>query len=155
MGQRGPAPKSHALRVLEGSDKYMTQGRLGDLTPAAIPAPPEWLSDSEVEVWEQEVRQLSKVPGLLACVDQQSIARYCADVVEYVKCRGVIESEGDYVTSQKGGKYQHPAIGVRNKCHERMMRYEAKFGKTPADRARLEVGGQIGGAKDELEDLLA
>lgn len=154
MGQRGPAPKPHALRVLEGTDKYETRGRLGDIMPSGTPTPPDWLSPSEKTIWDECVRLLSQVKGLLAEVDRESLARYCADREEYVRCRETIESEGRYATGKGGGVYQHPAVGLRNKAHERMMRFEAKFAMTPADRARMEFAGDQA-AKAEVDDLLA
>jgi P27 family predicted phage terminase small subunit len=154
MGRRGPKPKTHALRVLEGTAAGVTQGRLGDLMPSVIPPPPEWLSETELKVWRSVVNQLASVPGLLANVDQNAMGRYCADVVEYVQCRSELEQTGVCAVSEKGATYQHPVVGIRNQCHERMRRFEACFGMTAADRARLEVPN-IGGPEDDLENMLA
>jgi P27 family predicted phage terminase small subunit len=101
------------------------------------------------------VAVLSEVPGLLAKVDQMAMARYAADSVEYVRCREQLRSEGLVATTEKGGVYQHPLVGIRNKCHERMSKFEALFGMTAADRARLDVTHVVNDEEDELEGMLA
>jgi P27 family predicted phage terminase small subunit len=48
---------------------------------------------------------------------------------------------GATVNTDKGNVVQHPILGAKNKASERILKFAAHFGMTPAARAKLEVRG--------------
>ena len=152
MGLRGPAAKPTALKLLDGSyAAYRDAG--GVEAPNVAPVCPQWLSSEAREVWDSMIDRLLEIPGLLARLDGESLARYCHDWCDFHAARQLVEREGMVATSEKGAVYQHPAVGIRNKAHDRLTKFEARFGMTPSDRARLHVQGDT--PDDLVEKYLA
>lgn len=134
---RGPAPKPTAIRVAEGTFRA---DRHGDTVnaPPGVPAPPEWLSVDELEVWNHVVASLLEVEGLLARVDGEAIARYASDWCDWLRHK-LMADEQSIAYSDSGTPFQHPAVGIRNRAHDRLRKFEEKFAMTPADRARIHL----------------
>jgi P27 family predicted phage terminase small subunit len=135
MGKRGPLPIPKAVRLMEGT--YREDRHAEPLhIPAGLPNAPDWLSPQESALFAAIVEKLSRVPGLVTTLDSESIARYCADWIDWLHARATIDEEGS-ITQGKVGKYQHPAVGIRNKAHDRLMKFESRFGMTAGDRASI------------------
>ncbi|MEM8863991.1 MAG: phage terminase small subunit P27 family [Planctomycetota bacterium] len=141
MGKRGPAPKPHAVRVLEGTHKYKTRSRsVKAPITTGIPQPKCMkLTRAEKAIWKEVTQMLSTVTGLAADIDALAIASLCEAVAEFQQARDEIKRDGATCVSEKGGSYQHPAVGRKNKALERMRYLMARFGMTPSDRASMEV----------------
>lgn len=137
MGLRGPKKTPEAVKIANGTFRRDRDSALA--MPAADHTPPGWLSEGSRAVWANVVKDLSAVDGLLCTVDSFALARYCDDWVEYWAAVALVEEEGMVAFSEKGGAYQHPAVGIKNKAAERMARFEARFGMTPSDRCGLKT----------------
>jgi len=137
MGQRGRAKKPDVLAKLEGrphSDRLVASG--------SLPAPPAYLSDDAVKVWCYVSDHAP--PGLLASVDAMALGAYCEAVAEFSSlARWCIDHPDELVGYfDKGGAYQHPNLGLKNRAAERLLKFGDRFGFTPASRAS--IGATLG-----------
>jgi P27 family predicted phage terminase small subunit len=51
----------------------------------------------------------------------------------------MVDEEGEVITSEKGGKYMNPWVGIKTSAMDRVVRIGAEFGLTPASRTRVKV----------------
>ena len=57
-------------------------------------------------------------------------------------------------TTDKGNVIQHPAVGVRNKAWERVVKLARQFGMTPSARAGMAIANAADEQRDPLLTLL-
>jgi P27 family predicted phage terminase small subunit len=76
---------------------------------------------------------------------------YCEAFEEFIEARSEIDREGATCMSDKGGAYQHPAVGRKNKAIARMKQFGALFGMSPVGESELPAGS---GAVEQQEDRL-
>ena len=151
MGTRGPRPKSPDQAALDGTDRYR-EPRLAEVVPPGEPDAPDWLNDAERDVFDDVVAVLREIHATLATADAYAIGRYAADLLEYQRCRQLIEAEGAFVEAKNGSPYQHPAVGMKNKCHDRMVKFESAFGMTADARERIPAAAPTIGVRRRSDD---
>ena len=136
MGLRGPTPKGLKQAKVFGAEKnYET--RLADVVPTGMPEPPTWLGEEEAALWSQLVAMMGQA-GISFCEqDAIAVARYACDLIEWRRLHEQINQEGDVQRSASGHPQPHPAATLRNKAHDRMVKFEANFGMSPAARERI------------------
>jgi P27 family predicted phage terminase small subunit len=61
-----------------------------------------------------------------------------------------IQENGIICISEKGGKYQNPAVGVANTSKKMIATFCGRFGLTPADRAKIDIPEK----KDDEENTM-
>src|SRR5688572_27143623 len=141
MGKRGPKPKPTALRVFEGDPGRLLPRRDGEPMPASgevAPGPPEWLGEAGRAVWAEVAPKLHAL-RLLTTVDCRLLSLYCEAWDELFAARKIIEAAGLVATSDKGGQYQHPAVGIKNRAVARIRQLGGEFGMSPAARVGLKL----------------
>lgn len=121
---------SEKLKIARGTAR---KDRSGKVIPARIgfPNKPEWLGLIASAKWDETVLIL-EAEGLLSPTYGDCIAMYCHAFQDLHNAERVLEAEGEYCHSEKGGIYQHPAVGVRNKAIERILKFGRQLGLTPA-----------------------
>lgn len=151
MGNRGPQRKSAAFLELNGS--RVADGR-GIALPPGTPQKPAWIAALPVAsaCWDKTIEDLADIPGLLSELDAGALALYCDAWQQYRDAAAIVSRCGLVATSEKGGEYQHPAVGIRNKARDAIVRLGAKFGLDPQSREGIVVSGHT--KDDEIEDLL-
>lgn len=153
MGKRGPTPTPNAIKMLEGTYREHVHGG-GVRAPDGLPAKPDWLSEAASAVWDERIAELRDVPGLLSSVDGPALAAYCFAWARLHEAQALLDANGSLVcVGEKGGEYQHPAIGIQSKALEMIAKIGAKFGMTPSDRANLKPSVRT--VDDEVADLIA
>ena len=130
MGRRGPAKQPDVLAKLQGKPASGNVVATGDL-----PDPPEYLSDGGLKIWWYMEKNAPR--GLLASVDAVSFSAYCEAAAEFAELVEWCQENDCVVFSEKGGCYQHPNVGRKNKAAERLLRFGDRFGFTPASRASI------------------
>ncbi|MCE9556764.1 MAG: phage terminase small subunit P27 family [Planctomycetes bacterium] len=131
-------PQPTALRILRGNPSKLPLPA-NEPQPkilAIVPEPPTWLGEVGQSVWREEAPKLHAL-GLLTAVDLRALALYCEAWEELFEARKSIESHGLIATSEKGGEYQHPAVGIKNKAIQRIKQFGAEFGMTPSSRTSV------------------
>lgn len=127
---------------------------------SAIPDPPPMLTDTSggdllnewrrrgMNHWNRLTEFLSEA-SLISRLDGDALALLCFAFVEYEEADKEVAMYGLTVMSDKGGVYQHPAVGVRTNAWKKILRLCREFGMTPSARASLKV------TDDKQEDVLA
>lgn len=144
MGARGPSKEPLALKLVKGTDRAADRRAAAVDAPSASPDKPAWLAgvgDVASETWDERVAELSKIPGLLCKSDGPALAAYCVAWQRFLDAQEEIARDGITCFGEKGGQYQHPAVGIQNKAIEVIGRIGAKFGMTPSDRSSLHIQG--------------
>lgn len=106
---------------------------------SGTPEPPDWLNGDELAEFSELLRAFEAVPGLVGKIDALAVACLAEAICEVRAARDEIAEHGATCTSEKGGIYQHPAVGRKNKALERVRYWTARFGMSPSDRASLDV----------------
>lgn len=146
MGKRGPAGKPTALRVLHGDrkDRINTDEPQPD---AGDVAPPDWLGDAALEVWDAYAPEL-EAKRVLTPWDVEAFANWCdavarrRDAAEHVDDEGavvempVFNKNGDQTGTRRG---KNPWLLALDAADAQVQRYGARFGLTPSDRASLKI----------------
>ena len=98
--------------------------------------PPDWLGEHGRRVWIELAPQLSS-QRCLTQADLPAFACYCSAWDDFHAALSEIESDGRVATSDKGGLYQHPAVGMKNRATAIIKTFGSEFGLTPSARAGL------------------
>jgi P27 family predicted phage terminase small subunit len=152
MGGRGPKRTPTSELAKRGS--WRAKGRESEATPPnELPQCPNWLADIGRVKWQECIEILSKTKGLVTQLDGDFLALYCEAFEDFSDARDEIGRNGSTCKSLKGGQYQHPAVGRKNKAIERMRQFGALFGMSPGDRVGLNIGDDHGD-DDPLVTLL-
>ncbi|WP_033818890.1 phage terminase small subunit P27 family [Kitasatospora sp. MBT63] len=152
MGQRGPAPKPTALRVLHGDRKDRIN--TAEPQPSELDVqPPEWLGSAALEVWDHYAPDLI-AKRVLTGWDAEAFANWCDAVVRRRDAAGHVEAEGAVVeldVFNKNGELsgtrlaKNPWLLALDAADSQVQRYGARFGLTPSDRSQLKLGAEDGG----------
>lgn len=143
-GKPGPKPKPTAVRIFEGDPGRLLAKRQGEVTPPIpdeVPAPPDWLGEVGQAKWLEKAAILHPL-GMLTKNDCDHLAMYCEAWDELFAAMKEIEKCGMICMSDKGGEYQHPAVGIKNKAVDRIRKFGCDFGMNPTARVGLNIGGQ-------------
>lgn len=137
MGERGPAPKPTALRILHGEDNYRINK--DEPIPATVEVQcPEWMPAEGVEVWNRIGPDLV-AKGVLTFWDVELFARFCWFSARCVDLILQVEREGQIITGDKGMKVKHPAMQLIRDATTQMLSISRRFGLTPSDRQSLSI----------------
>ena len=128
---RGRPRTPTALRILRGNPGHRTLPK-GEPQPKAGAHPPPWLSVAARKEWDRLAPMLERL-GVLTEADADALGQLCA-------ARAVFQYQ-----LREFGKFS-------TELWRAMQAAEAKFGLTPADRARLSVPK---GDESELGKFLA
>lgn len=152
MAKRGRPTKPTTLKVFEGNPGKRP---LPENEPVPMPGPvvpPLPLDDVGQAVWDSVLK--TSPPNLITPHDAHALYQYCTAWSDYVIAAKEVEKlEGNFfVFSQKGGVYQHPAIGMRNQAFARIRQIGPLFGWSPSDRAGMDFSS---GKQSPAEQLMA
>ena len=158
MGRRGPQPKPTALKRLAGNPGKRRLNEREPQPPPGAPDVPAWLSAGAKRHWRAIVPVLADM-GVLTKADGTALALLCDALVDYLAAGKVIDAAAHgraarfTAVTPQGCVIQHPAVGVRNRAWERVLRVLRDFGLTPSSRSGIVVAPK--GAKDDwLGNLL-
>lgn len=143
----GRKPKPTHLQLLEGNPSKRPIRKAIE-PPAAKPQCPRWLPVEGRREWARIVPVLDNL-GLLSVVDRAALAAYCdtwarlREASEDVSARGLtIETERQRF-SRNGTllatdivEMKNPSVQIAGDCAERIRRFAAEFGLTPASRLK-------------------
>ena len=151
MGERGPTKKPTYLKVLEGNPG----NRPLDPDPPAvpprtrIPTPPRAMGKHGRREWRRIAKVLVGLE-LLTDLDMTLFTAYCHLYEDWYDAQKQVTEFGTMLQSSRtGGLYQNPYVAIKRQALRDMKDLSAKFGLSPADRARV-----LSGTKDEDDDAL-
>ncbi|MEU0584574.1 phage terminase small subunit P27 family [Streptomyces sp. NPDC006132] len=146
MARTGRPSKPTNLKVLHGDRK----DRINTDEPqpaAAEVAPPDWLGDAALEIWDAYADDL-EAKRVLTAWDVEAFANWCdavarrRDAAEHVEEEGAVVELPVYnkngeLTGHRRGK--NPWLMALDAADAQVQRYGARFGLTPSDRAQLKI----------------
>ena len=131
----GPNPEPAALKELKGNPGKRPIKEEPRPTMKA-PKPPADLKGEAFAEWSRVVPELDRI-GLLSVVDRAYLVGYCEAWASFCEAREELNENGVLVTGRDGGLVRNPAAIVMKDSLDMMLKYGAKFGLSPADRAKL------------------
>ena len=91
--------------------------------------------------------------GLFAAEDYVSHNHYALAAAEWEKAAAIVET-GGLITDSPQGRYQNPAIKVRDAARAEVARLCREFGLSPASRVGLQSSKKKGNAASAIESIL-
>jgi P27 family predicted phage terminase small subunit len=90
--------------------------------------------------------------GVLTVADGVALALLCDALVDFLHAAAIVKEEGCIARTDKGVLFQHPAVGVKNKAWERVVKVLREFGMTPTSRPGIHATGkrEKGDPKDKF-----
>jgi P27 family predicted phage terminase small subunit len=108
--------------------------------PDSLPSPPMHLRADACALWSELVEELHRL-GMLTTVDLQLLAAYTTAWADYVEAERKILRFGLLTRGRDGTPVRNPALLIRNRAIDYLLRIGSEFGFSPASRPRL--GRQI------------
>lgn len=133
MAGRNPEPA--AQKELKGNPGKRPIKEEPQFTPGA-PKPPADLAGEAFAEWSRVIPELEKA-NLIQRVDRAYLVAYCEAWASFCEAREVLQMEGALITGRDGGLVRNPAAIVMKDAMDMMLKFGAKFGLSPIDRARL------------------
>lgn len=148
---RGPKPKPSQLKELEGNPGKRGKNKTEPKPESAIPACPSHLKGAARTEWNRLAEELFKLK-ILTNIDRAALAICCTAWANYVKACNKLEKEGEVMISEKGGMYQNPWVGIRNRSMDQIQKFYSEFGMTPSSRSRVHADNPT--EEDEMAGFL-
>ncbi len=156
MGKRGPKPKTASQREQSGNaGKRRPKADAPSIPLATAPQPPDWLSDRGKQVWREIAPDLV-ARNVLTAADQPALGLLCQSWDDFHQHSAEIQNSGHSGFTDKGYEYTRPAVQLKAKAMDLIIRLSQRFGLTPMDRVGL-GGAEKKGSKNPnnpLEDEL-
>lgn len=133
---RGRPRKPRSVKEAQGT--YRPDRDMSISLGEGVPEPPSYLSDQALIHWDRMVQAAQKV-RVLTEADGDALAMLCVAFEEYKAADIIVRDEGEICESDKGGKYQHPAVGIRSNAWKKIVRMLREFGLTPSARAGMKM----------------
>lgn len=138
MGSRGPKPTPTAILAIRGSRKASDRPDLR--VNAELPDPPEWLTGSALDMWN-ELAPLLFHAKVLTKRDRNALARYCRLWHRWRQAEEQVDRIGMSIVSKGSDgnvelRRNPVAIEARNLA-AMLDRMEAAFGLNPASRSAI------------------
>lgn len=105
--------------------------------PTGRPVKPDGLGDVASAKWDQVIKHLEK-ESQLAPAYGDFIEMYCKAFQDLHDAESRLEIDGEYCQGEKGGVYQHPAVGVKNKAIERILKFGRQLGMSGASAPHVQ-----------------
>lgn len=163
MGQRGPQPKPHNLRLLEGN-KGKRPVELPGINPEVeIPDCPKFLGRAAKKEWKRITPELVKLK-LISKVDMAALAIYCQAVGRWLELEQAFESQVQRIMAMRNCEYheavesvstsftpngfaqQSVIVQLIGKQKEQVHKYLQAFGLSPSARGRIQPSKNDGQA---------
>ena len=141
-----PIPKPVELKILEGNPGQRRLPKPPKFAPLAMEAP-DWLSREARAEWRRLAKEFQRV-DLVKRPDRAAMIALCTEWAKYVEATKVMNDPSR--PQRIGGKPTHQ---VARESLDALIRLWARFGMTPADRARFDMP-EVTDEKDPFLELL-
>ena len=143
MAKRGPKKKPLAIIKVHGSHHiYRRKDKDAGLkTESSVPVPPVWLSQEAKAEWKRVTSILGEL-GVLTQLDRAVLTVYCEMWEEYrIATNYIVTPVGKrtqlVLKTGRGNLIQNPAVRIRHKAFQLLLRAAAELGMSPSARAGL------------------
>jgi P27 family predicted phage terminase small subunit len=143
--------KPTALKLVTGTFRKDRNNAAEPQPKRAIPRCPSHLSDGAKLQWRHFARLLSGM-GVLTAADGPALAALAETADDLAVARRALAAHGGALTyATETGFRVYPEVRLISDANKRLASWLARFGMTPADRARVSV--VEGKEHDELDQL--
>lgn len=137
MGKRGPPAKPTPLKLVQGTYRRDKAQASEPFPPVKVPRCPAWLEPEAKVAWKRMTRLLRPL-GLIAELDYMALAMLCQSWARWREAEEALTHEGHVQKSAKSGyRSIAPAVTIANNRFAQLQQMLARFGASPADRARV------------------
>ncbi|MGB4107756.1 MAG: phage terminase small subunit P27 family [Alphaproteobacteria bacterium] len=144
MARTGRPRKPRSLKVVPGNFPQKGKDEKKNDTGKRVltletPEKPKHLNEAEGAIWDRLVTALAKI-GTLQKVDEGTLSAYCKVYARYQEADQEIRNEGMfYWTDGRQGRHRkvNPAVGVMERCEQRLKQLATEFGMTPSSRKAM------------------
>lgn len=105
---------------------------------AAVPPPPEGLSERAAATWVR-LGRLSIAAGVLTELDVELLELAARTVANVAELEEILAREGLTTDAGSGGKKAHPACAMLDRARAHAHRFLTDLGLTPPARERLSI----------------
>jgi len=115
-------------------------------------APPDWLKDGGLTVWNRLAPRLAEM-NILTRTDTMTFARYCRNFARWLEMNKRLDDMGEiYEIETASGVVRRPdpAYLIADRLERQLLSAEANFGLNPAERQRLFAMRAAAGAQGQL-----
>lgn len=127
-GGRKPTPRP----ILSIRGSRHAKSRIGEPVPIGSPKKPEWLGEVASAKWDELLPMLERM-GVTAETYGDFLAQFCEAFQDFCDAKKEIEEYGGATClSDKGNRYQHPAVALKLGAINRMLRFGCEFGLSPS-----------------------
>lgn len=147
MGQRGPAPRPTALKVLQGDRKDRINS--AEPVPQGDVVAPATLSAGALDVWTRLAPDLKR-QGVLTAWDVDEFAVLCDAVARHRKAAEQLDAEGELGENRFGERVVRPWFRVWADTAAVISKFGGRFGLSPSDRQGLVMSNGTKPADDLL-----
>lgn len=149
MGSRGPVRTPTPLLEARGSRLAKGRSSIGHIDGDCLC--PDWLTDVGRAKWDELLPLLVAVPGMMKPIYVDALACYCEAFEEFLRAREKLKGDDALVSiSEKGGEYQNPYVGIKNRAMDRMRKHGALFGMSPSEASRVVPEGDVEDEDDPM-----
>lgn len=151
-GNTGPKRTPKAILDMRGSWRASARKEIGHEDGDC--ECPGWVGEYGHEAWAYLYPKLRAVPGLMKPAYLLDLALICEAYDDMRDAMDEIERDGPTCVSEKGGQYQHPAVGRKNKAIARILKVGPRFGLNPADVTNIQATESGESAADPFATLM-
>lgn len=140
MVTAGRKPKPTAIKKAAGNPGKRPLNNLeAKFSPAMLTCPAFLNADAKAE-WKRVTTELYNA-GLLTTVDRSALVVYVESWAELIQAMKLIKKNplGMVCVTDKGNYVQHPAVGIKHKAMEMLLKSASEFGMTPSARSRVQA----------------
>lgn len=159
-GSRGPLPKPHNLRLLEGNAGKRPLDLSAGVNPRIeVPSAPKHLGKEGQKEWKRITPFLVEL-GLISGLDRAALALYCQAAGRLAELEtafnGQVQAKVDagaeyadavyqasYAVTPSGYAQQSVIVQLIGKHREQLNRYLMHFGLSPAARGRVQASNYV------------
>jgi P27 family predicted phage terminase small subunit len=126
--------------------------------------PPDWLAREGKAEWRRLIAEFTRIPNLVQRPDRATLIGWCQEWAKYVEASKDINARGTVLLVESGealdGRIlylkptKNPNCIVARDSLAQLIALSSRYGLTPGDRARLNIGKGEPDAHDPLDDIL-
>lgn len=133
-------PSRHGKQINDLPIEYLSK----------VPEPPERLNENGASFWNDMLKELLKVKGLITIVDLPVFELMAAKWQTIIECNEKLKADGKWITDTNGNLKENPVCLTLEKAEKTFINLSRDFGTTPSARNRLNFESK----EPEIEDLL-
>jgi P27 family predicted phage terminase small subunit len=134
----GPPPTPTRLKLIRGNPGKRPISRREPRPATGKPLCPEWLCDEAHAEWQRITDNLEPM-GMLHKVDHGLIVAWAVAWAQLRQATEDIAESGYTIINSHDNLVAHPAVAIRTKAIDQMIKLAGQFGLSPAARTRLET----------------